>query len=151
MCRLDFVDDWIWAGKEARYSSRLLAEACSVSASQLRRYFQHVFGCPPQKWLDQLRSWHAMELLCAGRSVKETAGELFFSTVSHFCHQYRYFHHSTPMDSVHLYRQQLERALRENLDDEQIARPWKAAERRLVAKQFHGYVRAGLQLALTGD
>jgi AraC-like DNA-binding protein len=150
MGRLDLVDDWILAGKEAHYSSPLLARSCSVSASQLRRYFQYVYGLSPQKWLDELRIWHALELLCAGRSVKEAAGDLFFSTVSHFCHQYRSFHQCTPTESVYRYRRLLENALSQSNDDEQIVRPWKVAERRLAAKRNHSYLHIEPELVLTG-
>lgn len=147
LCRLDLVDDWIGAAKRARYSSPALAAICGISASQLRRYFQAEFGRAPQEWLNELRLWHAMELMCKGHIVKETAALLYFSCSAHFCRQFQTYHGCTPTISIQIYRIRVQEARERGAEDDEVLNPWKAAERRL-ATQISGksssiYLAAG--------
>src|SRR5688572_27351267 len=71
--RLQFITDWIQRGRESRYDAKALAKLCNVSSSQLRRYFSYSFLRPPQEWLDELRLWHATEILASGQPVKNVA------------------------------------------------------------------------------
>lgn len=83
MNRLDLVIDWVARAREARYRAEYLASRSLVSASHLRGYFKQTYGRPPQDWLDELRIWHAVELVCAGLTVKEVAAKLDFGGPSH--------------------------------------------------------------------
>jgi len=90
MSRLDRVADWEERAKAAAYNARALAKLCSVSYSQLRRYFTAVFRRPPQLYLNELRLGRAAELICfSDLWFGEISDELHFASHSHFCHQFK--------------------------------------------------------------
>jgi AraC-like DNA-binding protein len=96
--RLDHVVDWAEKASRAEYSAGELAKACSISASQLRRFFVRVLGKSPQLWIDELRISRAAVLLLSGDSIKEIANQLNFADSAHFCHQFKVRRHCTPSE-----------------------------------------------------
>jgi AraC-like DNA-binding protein len=96
MSRLDAVVNWTERARLTNYQSGELARLCSVSRSQLRRHFLDLFRRTPQAWLDELRLWDALQLLCTMPfSVKEVAYKLQFASASHFCHRFKQYHGCT--------------------------------------------------------
>jgi AraC-like DNA-binding protein len=90
MSRLDRVEDWVEQGELSHYDAGELARLCSVSYSQLRRYFAAQFGKAPQAWLTEMRLWQVPNLVCSTcLSVKDIARELHFADESHLCHQFK--------------------------------------------------------------
>jgi len=85
---LDLVDDWVQLARKSRYDANALAAALQISRSQLRRWFQEVCGSTPQEWLNEVRLWHALEMVCAGTPTKVVAAELNFGSASLFCRRY---------------------------------------------------------------
>lgn len=134
MRRLELIQDWVQRARQAEYRSQNLATVCFVSGSQLRRHFAYAYGLAPQDWLDELRLWHAMELLCEGQLVKEVAAKLSFGNASHLCHRFRQYHGCTPNECVCLYRRRVAEAQARGSIGEEVAFPWRFAERRLVAR-----------------
>jgi AraC-like DNA-binding protein len=133
MMRLDVIRDWVLLARRSGYDPEELAKLCAISSSQLRRYFKQHFGRPPQEWLDELRMWHAMELLCDGAQVKHVAVTLGFSGSSHFCNNFKAYHGCTPTECVALYRRRLmERT--DDLRDYERLPPWREAEFRLLSR-----------------
>src|SRR5688572_570849 len=96
MYRLDYLRDWIKLGREAHYDRAELAKLCQISQSQLSRFFLARLYRPPQEWLNELRTWDAMEILMRGESVKETAYQLSFADASHFSHCFKRTHGFAP-------------------------------------------------------
>jgi AraC-like DNA-binding protein len=66
-----------------------LAKRCSVSVRTLERFFLPAFGHTPRRWLKQLRMQRAIELLCDGTPVKETAGLLGYQYATYFSRDFR--------------------------------------------------------------
>lgn len=62
---------------------KALARGCAVSVRQLERFFDAHFCQPPKKWLRGLRLCRALEMLCDGCSVKETAITLGYVDTAH--------------------------------------------------------------------
>jgi AraC-like DNA-binding protein len=129
MGRLELISDWIELARQAHYSSDTLAVLCSISPSQLRRFFNESYGRPPQEWLSELRLWHAMERLCAGAAIKEVAADLHFGGSAHFCHQFKRYHGCTPKKCVWLFHHRRRQAA--GTADELIL-PWKIAKWRIA-------------------
>ena len=100
MNRLEKVVDWTALAREAHFSSKELAKACSISPRQLRRYFAHAFEKAPQDWLDELRLSDAVSLLLAGHSVKAAALELHFKNTAHLSHRFKELHGYSPSEFV---------------------------------------------------
>jgi AraC-like DNA-binding protein len=102
--RLEFVDDWVELARRARFDANQLANYCSVSPSQLRRYFLARFAKPTQKLLNELRLWETTKLLSSGLYVKEVAFRLDFPGSSALCHAFRQYFHMSPLEFVVQYR-----------------------------------------------
>lgn len=133
MRRLDRIEDWADRARQAKYDAGDLANVCTVSSTTLRRYFNLVYGRPPQDWLNELRIWHAMELLCDGLGVKEVASQLNFGGSSHLCHRFKEYHGCTPMECVLAFRLRSFKA-EKSVGQDAIALPWKTAEYSLLRK-----------------
>ena len=84
----------------ARYDARELAKLFQMSPRQLQRKFNRYLKRSPQDWLNEQRVMAARRLLLSGRTVKEVAFELGFKQVSHFCRQFKMYHHLTPSEFV---------------------------------------------------
>jgi len=95
--RLDVITDWVNEAKRARYNVNDLEVLCDVSSSQLGRYFVKSFGKPPQRWLDELRVWHAAQLLSTGLQVKEVAARLWFADREHLDHHFQRYLRCAPL------------------------------------------------------
>jgi AraC-like DNA-binding protein len=85
----------------ARYDARELARLFEVSPRQLQRKFNRYLKRSPRDWLNEQRIIAARRLLLSGGTVKEVAFELGFKQVSHFCRQFKIYHHMTPSEFVH--------------------------------------------------
>ncbi len=128
MGRLDLIDDWIALARKAGYNADSLATVCEISDSHLRRHFQRIYLRPPQEWLNEVRLWHAMQLICEGMLIKQVAAALNFSGASHLCNRFREYHGCTPKECVLLFRERSKRAREEGRD---VILPWETAERSL--------------------
>jgi len=80
----------------ARYDAKELAQLCNMSVRQLERDFRHLLDRSPQNWLNEQRVKAAQQPLISGQPVKVVALELGFKQSSHFCRQFKSFHHLTP-------------------------------------------------------
>lgn len=138
MSRLDRFRDWTHRAREAQYSASRLAKLCGVSQSQLRRFFNEMAGMPPQRWLNELRLWHAMAMLWNGSSVKEVAITLRFSSPSHFCNKFKEYHGCTPTRALQIYSELMDKRRKKHADFEgypnTLSEPWKDAERALEGR-----------------
>ena len=114
MCRLQLIHDWIERGRQANYNAVRLAALCTVSPSQLRRYFAEHFYRPPQEWLNELRLWDAMQLLSEGHPVKNVATTLHFSDPNHFSHVFKRYHGCAPSVCALMLQCQLAKASTSN-------------------------------------
>ncbi len=105
MSSLDPISDWIALARQSDYSCQSLAKICGVSPSQLQRYFNAVFLCTPQVWLNEVRIWHAAKLLCTSTlSVKQVATQLHFTDSSHMDHNFKSHFGCTPKQFVCIYK-----------------------------------------------
>lgn len=86
--RLDQIRDWPLLAKKARYNAQALATISGVTPRQLRRYFTIRKQSCPHKWLHTLRIHQAVELICDGTPIKETAFELGYKDAAHFTHDF---------------------------------------------------------------
>ncbi len=88
--RLDRVTDWQIRASASHYRFEELAMSCSISRTQLRRYFLAKFGKTPQKWIDELRLAEAANLLrTSSLSVKEIAAALSYEYPGNFARQFK--------------------------------------------------------------
>ena len=135
MSHLDAIKDWEKKAKAAGYDANDMATLCSVSSSQLRRYFASAFGISPQRWLNELRLWHAARILCSGYYVKEVARLLGFADTAQLCHQFKASCGCTPLEYVFRYRErnhhdlgEFQEDIRPNRKDEHVPiSPWEVA------------------------
>jgi len=91
---------WEQLAKAAHYNVRELARLCYLSVRQLERDFNCHLGRSPQRWLNEQRLKEAQKRLLAGDPVKKVAFELGFKQPSHFCRQFKLWHHATPSQFV---------------------------------------------------
>jgi AraC-like DNA-binding protein len=98
--RLNRIQDWQAYAKSINYSSTKLAKKCGVTVRQLERYFLNRFKMPPHEWLHTSRMKRAVELMCDGCAVKETATLLGYKTSAHFCHDFKQTYHVSPTQYV---------------------------------------------------
>jgi len=88
--RLDRVKDWPARASAGHYRFDELPGLCSISRSQLRRYFLWRFGKTPQRWMDDLWLAEAVRLLHASDlSVKQIAASLSYEYPGSFARQFR--------------------------------------------------------------
>lgn len=87
--RLRHIQNWSELAKQAKWSVAQLARLCGVSARTLERHFLKELGKRPKKWLAEQRRLRAIELLKAGDSVKETAGNLGYRHAGHFSREFK--------------------------------------------------------------
>lgn len=143
MRRLELIGDWGVRAREAHYQARELAIICFVSESYLRRFFHERTLHGPQEWMNELRLWDAMRLLCRGARTKEVAAELGFSESSHFCREFRKYHGCSPTECVALFH--LRHGHVDPEDAESFTAPWKRAEIALIRRLMLGIPKAAQQ------
>ena len=135
--QLERIADWALLAQEARYRASEMARLKQISLRQLERNFLQHFSRPPLDWLDELRLIKAAILLVGGRRVKEVAGALGFSTVSHFSRRFEQYHGCRPVQFVRIHDRRLAHRKRqfaawfpgeqipaEWLADPALAKPW---------------------------
>jgi len=66
-----------------------LAKLCNVSTRTVERRIRMIYGKTPKAWLVEQRSKKALEFLCKGASVKETALSLGYPRVSTFTRHFK--------------------------------------------------------------
>lgn len=93
---LDKIEDWLGRAQQANWSCAELARLCGVSKETLRQYFIRQLGKPPGRWLAEQRQNHAVELLLAGASVKETALRLGYKQQTNFTRKFKKFWGNCP-------------------------------------------------------
>ncbi|MGB7748310.1 MAG: helix-turn-helix domain-containing protein [Verrucomicrobiia bacterium] len=90
------LERWEQLAGTACYDAKELAKICHLSVRQLERDFRHLLARSPQDWLNKQRIKAAQQLLRSDLPVKVVALELGFKQASHFCRQFKSFHHLTP-------------------------------------------------------
>jgi AraC family transcriptional activator FtrA len=88
--KLDQIKNWPERAREARWSASALAKQCGVTVRTLHRHFVKQMGKNPKAWLAEQRNHNAIELLCDGSSVKETASCLSYTHPSNFARQFKW-------------------------------------------------------------
>lgn len=81
-----------------------LAGIGSLSVSHLKSKFREQLGTAPREYINRLKIERAKELLCAGRSVTETAFDLNFSSSNYFSSVFKQFTGFTPTEYLKLNR-----------------------------------------------
>ena len=90
------VTEWSKMAKKSAYQAAVLAKDLHVSQRQLRRYTHTIFGCSPQKWLNEQRLVHAAEMLKRTRTAKAVAFQLGFKQLSHFSREFKLHYGVSP-------------------------------------------------------
>jgi len=94
--RLAQVTNWEELAQAAKYRAKNLAGKCGVSLRELQRFLLNRARRRPHELLNELRQMRALELLAAGKSVKETAIELGYIHPAHFSRDFKQFHGRPP-------------------------------------------------------
>lgn len=71
--RLAKIQDWPELARQVNWSVAKMAKQCGVSVRTLHRHFLDYMGKSTKAWLAEQRQHNAIELLCDGSSIKETA------------------------------------------------------------------------------
>ncbi len=87
--RLDRVRDLIRERCDQSLSLAFLARAAGMSSTAFSREFRHRFGCPPHRYLVQMRVERAKRLLADGVSSAEVAMACGFADQSHLNRHFR--------------------------------------------------------------
>lgn len=149
MRRFDLVSDWAQLARTCRYDAAVLAAKCSVSQCHLRRFFHAACCCTPQEWLNQLRLWHALELVCSETPTKVVAVDLDFSHPSLLCRHFLKYFKCTPTEAFYIYKSNQSSARAAQIGKEFLFTPWKAAERTLVNRLTAGTRKSGIHTSPT--
>jgi len=88
--RLNQNQNWPELARQAKWSAAALAENCGVSRRTLHRHFLANWGMNTKTWLAEQRLRDALELLCDGSSVKETAAYLGYKQQSSLTRRYKH-------------------------------------------------------------
>lgn len=95
--RLGKALDRILEDLGGNHSVESLAEVAGMSRSAFAESFMEKFGRPPMTFLHHLRMQRAAGLLKEGQfSVEEVAGQIGFSSRSHFSHAFKEYHGTSP-------------------------------------------------------
>ena len=87
--RLKHIENWPERAREAKWSATVLAVRCGVSVRTLHRHFLKHMGINTKTWLAEQRQRNALELLCDGSTVKETATYLGYKEPNSFSRHYK--------------------------------------------------------------
>lgn len=98
--KLNRIQDWITFARQAGWSVSKLAKICGVSVRTLERHCLETRGQKPKVWLTEQRQTQALELLCDGSSVKETAAALGYPHANHFSRDFQAFWGQCPSKTV---------------------------------------------------
>jgi len=86
---LHHIQNWPKLAQEANWSAAALAKKCGVSVRTLHRHFLKQLGKNTKAWLAEQRQRHALELLSAGSSIKETASCLGYRQPTNFTRKFK--------------------------------------------------------------
>ena len=102
------IHDWPERARQANWSAAALAKLCGVSTNTLRRHFIQQMRKTPGAWLAEQRQHNAIELLCDGSSIKETAAFLGYKQQTNFTRKFKEFWGACPslQSPVHLIKTQ---------------------------------------------
>ena len=78
-----------------------LAASCGVSVSYMKLLFQQFAGMPPKTYYNRLRLQEAQRLLVLGKTVREVAETLNFSSASYFASFYKRMTDKKPSQQTH--------------------------------------------------
>lgn len=81
--------EWERVAQEAHFNLTRMAAMCGLSPRQLQRIFKSQLRCTPTRWLRELRCRLAKRLILQGYTSKAAAAELKYSTISHFCREFK--------------------------------------------------------------
>ena len=87
--KLNHIQNWPELAREVKWSALALAKKCGVSVRTLHRHFLQHMGKNTKTWLAEQRQHNALELLCDGSSIKETAACLGYKQQTNFTRQYK--------------------------------------------------------------
>ncbi len=87
--RLKHIQNWPELARETKWSASALAKKCGVSVRTLHRHFLQHMGKNTKDWLAEQREHDALELLCDGSSIKETAACLGYKQPNNFTRHYK--------------------------------------------------------------
>jgi transcriptional regulator GlxA family with amidase domain len=87
--RLHQIQNWAELARQANWSVAALAKKCGVTVRTLHRHFHDKLGRNTKGWLAEQRQRQALELLCLGSSVKETASSLGYKQPTNFTREYK--------------------------------------------------------------
>jgi AraC-like DNA-binding protein len=90
MIKLQIVKNWQELARQAQWSASVLARQCGVSVRTLHRFCLKKTGKNLKTWLAENRLRLAVELLCDGTSIKETATRLGYKSPSNFARHYKH-------------------------------------------------------------
>ena len=83
------IQDWIALAQQADCSVSKLAQNCGVSTRTLERHFLETRRQTPKAWLAAQRQRLALELLCDGSTIKETASLLGYRHAEHLSRDFK--------------------------------------------------------------
>jgi len=87
--RLKHIQNWPERARQVNWSAAALAKLCGVSVRTLHRHFLKELGRSTKIWLAEQRQLNALELLCDGSSIKETAACLGYKQQTNFTRKYK--------------------------------------------------------------
>jgi AraC-like DNA-binding protein len=87
--RLNHVQNWPELARQTNWSAATMAKKCGISIRTLERYFLKTMSKKPKAWLVGERLKDAVDLLCDGKSIKETALHLGYQHPHHFSREFK--------------------------------------------------------------
>ncbi|MFL5747419.1 MAG: helix-turn-helix domain-containing protein [Niastella sp.] len=81
-----------------RISTATLASDAGISRNLLQIVFKYRYGAPIGRYRLRIRMAHAKYLLSSGKSIKETAITLHYSSISSFNNTFRNFYGQSPSE-----------------------------------------------------
>lgn len=101
--QLSRIQDWEGLVLKAKFDPATIAALCPTSLRQLERFFVARFRMTPRQWIREFRCRLAKELLAQGWSTKAVAAELYFPSVSSFCHGFKRVYRAPPQSFAPVY------------------------------------------------
>ncbi len=98
-----WILDYIDANQGNACSNRKIAELLGYNEKYLVRLFSQTFGMKPHQYVMNVRMSTAAKSMLSGRSIKETADALAYSSPGNFNRDFRKHYHVTPKQFVTSY------------------------------------------------
>ena len=94
--RLQLITNWAEVAERAHYRPQNMAKLCGVSVRELERFFIERTSKSPHHWLSDLRQMKALQMIAAGKSIKEISIDLHYSCPAHFSRAFKHLHGVSP-------------------------------------------------------